>query len=490
MNEYQYDVAFDQDATQQEVYNLTAKQFIPNVVDGFNVTVFAYGATGAGKTHTMMGNTRQDESKINNPDAGIIPNALMDIFEIIEAKKASCKFGEIYNVIMSFMEVYNEQVYDLLEPSGKTLSVREDQEKGVVVVAGITERVVTNPVMVLDLLKEGNTHRKTEATMANQVSSRSHAVLQLTVKHITRTDGGSELMTESKLSLIDLAGSERASATNNRGARLVEGANINKSLLALANCINALSENSTNNKRNNVKYRDSKLTFLLKSSLEGKCKLIMIANINPCNHTFEDSHNTLKYSNRAKNIKIHAHACDAVTKESTWMEREMRLKEENNMLRDRIAELENIIEVMTANGHHVPLLAPSCDMDSEEEEVGISHLCNHTNKMNKRYSMVQGSTDSYSQFNTSCDDISYNSRQLADECYHEDECHSSSRQTHSFATISSSEESTSNRSSDMSLTNRVSLESRRPSNAAPPTTTSTVLINSNALREIHQPDNM
>jgi len=127
------------------------------------------------------------------------------------------------------------------------------------------------------------------------------------------------------LNLIDLAGSERASATNNRGARLHEGANINKSLLALANCINALAGNTASGKKSNVKYRDSKLTHLLKSSLEGNCNLIMIANINPSHLTYEDSHNTLKYSNRAKNIKVNPSVVLEHTKESNWMDREVKI---------------------------------------------------------------------------------------------------------------------------------------------------------------------
>ena len=192
-------------------------------------------------------------------------------------------------MLSTFVEIYNEQVYDLLAP-GKPLSLREDTDRGVVVCAGVTESQTQSAVDVMDLLAIGNKNRKTEATMANSVSSRSHAVLQLCIKHVERSpETGREICTESKLSLIDLAGSERASATNNRGARLHEGANINKSLLALANCINALATNSTCGKKTNVKYRDSRLTHLLKSSLEGgNCNLVMIANINPSHLTFED----------------------------------------------------------------------------------------------------------------------------------------------------------------------------------------------------------
>lgn len=338
--DYGFDVAFDTDATQLEVYEKTAKKFIPNVISGLNVTVFAYGATGAGKTHTMLGNTRADEAA-NHADAGIIPNAVFDLFSQINEKNANLLYGEEYSIIISFIEVYNEQVYDLLDQTGKILSLREDQDKGVVVVAGVTEKNVTNYDEVMNLLSHGNKNRKTESTMANDVSSRSHAVLQIMVKHKTRTDGGREHIIESKLSLIDLAGSERASATNNRGARLQEGANINKSLLALANCINALAGNN-NGKKVNVKYRDSKLTHLLKSSLEGNCNLVMIANVNPSDTTYEDSHNTLKYSNRAKNIKVNP-LIKINAKDSNWLEREIALRDEIAMLRNKVIELELVI---------------------------------------------------------------------------------------------------------------------------------------------------
>jgi kinesin family protein 18/19 len=223
--------------------------------------------------------------------------------------------------------------------------VREDQERGIVVVAGVAERPATSADEVLAFLSEGNANRKTEATMANQVSSRSHAVLQVTLRHSRKSSSGRQVHVESKLSLIDLAGSERASATNNRGARLQEGANINKSLLALANCINALAASTTSGKKQNVKYRDSKLTHLLKSSLEGHCNLIMIANINPSHFTYEDSHNTLKYANRAKNIKVNPTAVE-VTREGNWMEREETLRKENAYLRAKVAALEKEVRIL------------------------------------------------------------------------------------------------------------------------------------------------
>lgn len=260
---------------------------------------------------------------------------------------------------------------------GKCLSLREDKERGVVEIAGVAERAASNPHTVLELLQQGNRHRKTEATMANQVSSRSHAVLQLIVRRTRTTSTGRVSVVESKLSLIDLAGSERASATNNTGARLNEGANINKSLLALANCINALSEKSNPAKSGtvNVKFRDSKLTHLLRSSLEGNCSLIMIANINPSHKTYEDSHNTLKYANRAKNIKVDPHIVDQ-TKELNWVEREVRLLEENNSLKSQVAELQKMLKMLSEQPHHQSgcNAMDVCDEATETESIDKAPL--------------------------------------------------------------------------------------------------------------------
>ena len=345
LNEYAFDAVFDESTMQEEVYESTAKRYIPNFVNGKNVTVFAYGATGAGKTHTMLGNSRADTSA-KDAGPGIIPCAVKDIFEQISQKQVGQtdrNQSEKWNITLGYIEVYNEQVYDLLGGSGKVLAVREDQERGIVVVAGMREQPVCSYEEVTDFMLQGNRNRKTEATMANSVSSRSHAVLQLTLRRtILRLDTHKETVIESKLSLIDLAGSERASATNNRGARLHEGANINKSLLALANCINALSENAGSDKKLNVKFRDSKLTHLLKSSLEGNCNLIMIANINPSDSTYEDSNNTLKYANRAKNIKVNP-TVQETAKDSTWLDRELRLRGENATLRSRVTELSHLL---------------------------------------------------------------------------------------------------------------------------------------------------
>jgi len=292
--QYAFDYAFDQNDDTSMVFENTTKFLIPGVINGFNATVFAYGATGAGKTYTMLGGQNQP---------GIMFLTMNELFKQIRNNNE-----KQFVVKVSYLEVYNETLRDLLSVGEAAIEMREDATKGVII-TGITEVTAGSPDEVMTLLSVGSKNRTMEATGANVVSSRSHAVLQVTVEHKEKNQGISEEVTISKLSLIDLAGSERASATNNTGQRMIEGANINKSLLALGNCITLLSEKSgeKGNKIMHIPYRDSKLTRLLKDSLGGNCRTTMIANLSPSAITFEDTHNTLKYANRAKNIKTSVH---------------------------------------------------------------------------------------------------------------------------------------------------------------------------------------
>lgn len=348
-HDYQFDAVFGPTATQHEVYESAAKPFVADLLDGYNATVFAYGATGAGKTHTMMGSERAggsasgaDAHAASEAVSGIIPCALMDVFSGVKEREGE---GHTWEVCVSYLEVYNETVLDLLQPSGAGLKVCEDPARGVVGVVGLCEKRVGSASAVLELLREGNAHRKTEPTAANKVSSRSHAVLQVVVKHSERLPDGKKLYTESRLSLIDLAGSERASATQNRGARLQEGANINRSLLALANCINALSSARS---RKNVNYRDSKLTHLLKTSLEGECKLAIVANLNPSHQMYEDTHNTLKYADRAKRIRV-SPSLQGHHQDLPWPEREAALVKQRDAFMEQVSALKSqLSEAKTA----------------------------------------------------------------------------------------------------------------------------------------------
>ncbi|XP_057632690.1 kinesin-like protein KIF19 isoform X2 [Chionomys nivalis] len=283
---YLFDVAFDFTATQEMVYQATTKSLIEGVISGYNATVFAYGPTGCGKTYTMLG---------TDHEPGIYVRTLNDLFRAIEETSNDME----YEVSMSYLEIYNEMIRDLLNPALGYLELREDS-KGVIQVAGITEVSTINAKEIMQLLMKGNRQRTQEPTAANQTSSRSHAVLQVAVRQRSRVKNILQEVRQGRLFMIDLAGSERASQTQNRGQRMKEGAHINRSLLALGNCINALSDKGGNKY---INYRDSKLTRLLKDSLGGNSRTVMIAHISPASTAFEESRNTLTYAGRAKNIR-------------------------------------------------------------------------------------------------------------------------------------------------------------------------------------------
>ncbi|XP_061667078.1 kinesin-like protein KIF19 isoform X2 [Syngnathoides biaculeatus] len=283
---YVFDVAFDYSASQEEVYRATTKGLIEGLISGYNATVFAYGPTGCGKTYTMLGTDKEH---------GIYVRTLNDLFRAIEETSDDM----MYSVSMSYLEIYNEMIRDLLNPSSGFLDLREDA-KGEIQVAGITEVSTINAQEIMELLIKGNKQRTQEPTAANRTSSRSHAVLQVAVKQQSRCRDVLQEVRFARLFMIDLAGSERAAQTQNRGQRLKEGAHINRSLLALGNCINALSDKNGNKY---VNYRDSKLTRLLKDSLGGNSRTVMIAHISPASVAFEESRNTLTYADRAKSIR-------------------------------------------------------------------------------------------------------------------------------------------------------------------------------------------
>ncbi|KAI8446178.1 P-loop containing nucleoside triphosphate hydrolase protein [Phakopsora pachyrhizi] len=284
-----FDRVFDETASQEEVYEGSARELISGVLDGLNATVFAYGATGCGKTHTITG----------TPDApGIVYLLMRDLFERI-ANTADETTAEIS---ISYLEIYNETIKDLLNPSSPVLNLREANSS--VSVPGLTTMTPQSASDVISLISSGNSHRTVHGTEANAVSSRSHAVLSVNIRSKPKTAALTDDWAVATLSVIDLAGSERAAVTRNKGDRLLEGANINKSLLALGNCINALCDPKTRN--GHVPYRNSKLTRLLKHSLGGNCRTLMIVCVAPTSAHYDETHNTLQYANRAKEIKTKA----------------------------------------------------------------------------------------------------------------------------------------------------------------------------------------
>lgn len=282
-----FDKLFDETSTQNEIYESTTKPSIEAVLDGYNATVFAYGATGCGKTYTISG-TRE------NP--GIIFLAVQELFTKIENQNE-----KDINVQVSYLEIYNETIRDLLnvETSPRRLTLLENQNKEIIV-SNLTKVDAASVEEVMDVIVKGNYNRAVSPTEANLTSSRSHAVIQVYITQIPHVTDIYEKSTKSILSIIDLAGCERASATKNKGARLHEGANINKSLLALGNCINALCDPR---RSKHIPYRDSKLTRLLKFSLGGNCKTVMIVCVSPSSRHYDETLNALKFANRAKEIK-------------------------------------------------------------------------------------------------------------------------------------------------------------------------------------------
>ncbi|KHN15164.1 Kinesin-like protein KIF19 [Glycine soja] len=279
---FTFDAAFPDSASQQEVYSTSTSELVEAVLQGRNGSVFCYGATGAGKTYTMLGT-------VENP--GVMVLAIKDLFSKI--KQRSCDGNHV--VHLSYLEVYNETVRDLLSP-GRPLVLREDKQG--IVAAGLTQYRAYSTDEVMALLQQGNQNRTTEPTRANETSSRSHAILQVVVEYRVRDAAMNIINRVGKLSLIDLAGSERALATDQRTLRSLEGANINRSLLALSSCINALVEG-----KKHIPYRNSKLTQLLKDSLGGTCNTVMIANISPSNLSFGETQNTVHWADRAKEIR-------------------------------------------------------------------------------------------------------------------------------------------------------------------------------------------
>ncbi|KAH7846671.1 hypothetical protein Vadar_016834 [Vaccinium darrowii] len=284
-----FDYAFGPECTNSDVYKRSISSVIAGVVQGLNATVFAYGSTGSGKTYTMVGT--QD-------DPGLMVLSLHTIFDLIKKDTSSDGFG----VSCSYLEVYNEVIYDLLEKSSGHLELREDPVQGIIV-AGLRCIKVQSADKILELLSLGNSRRKTESTEANDTSSRSHAVLEVTVTRKQRNKYRGQVI-KGKLALVDLAGSERASETNNGGQKLRDGANINRSLLALANCINALGKQQKKGLAY-VPYRNSKLTRILKDGLSGNSQTVMVATISPADNQYHHTVNTLKYADRAKEIKTH-----------------------------------------------------------------------------------------------------------------------------------------------------------------------------------------
>ncbi|KFP90892.1 Kinesin-like KIF18A, partial [Apaloderma vittatum] len=320
-----FDAVFAESSTQLEVFEHTTKSLIDGFLNGYNCTVLAYGATGSGKTHTMLGSPE---------DPGVMYLTMMALYNCMD----EIKEDKICNIAVSYLEIYNEQIRDLLVNSGP-LAVREDTQKGVVV-QGLTLHQPKSAEEILQMLDYGNKNRTQHPTDVNASSSRSHAVFQIYLRQQDKTASINQNVRIAKMSLVDLAGSERARATNAKGARFREGTNINRSLLALGNVINALADPKS--KKQHIPYRNSKLTRLLKDSLGGNCRTIMIAAVSPSSMFYDDTYNTLKYANRAKDIKssLKSNVVSLDSHISQYVKICNEQKKEILMLKDKLREYE------------------------------------------------------------------------------------------------------------------------------------------------------
>ncbi|XP_021463128.2 kinesin-like protein kif7 isoform X1 [Oncorhynchus mykiss] len=299
------DFLFEENSCQEEVYAVCVQPLIEAFFQGFNATVFAYGQTGSGKTYTIG---EANISSFRDEEQGIVPRAVAEVFKLLDENDLSD-----FSVRVSYLEVYKEDFRDLLEveTSSKDIHIRED-DKGNIVLCGVKECEVEGLDEVLSLLESGNTARHTGVTQMNPHSSRSHTIFSV---HMDQRRGGSQAhgnpttgtgphIFSSKFHFVDLAGSERILRTGNTGERLKESIQINSGLLALGNVIGALGD--PKRRGTHIPYRDSKITRILKDSLGGNAKTLMIACISPSSADFDESLNTLNYAKRARNIQNRA----------------------------------------------------------------------------------------------------------------------------------------------------------------------------------------
>ena len=361
-----FDYVFDKTSSQQKIYENTTKNLLSGLIDGFNATVFAYGATGSGKTYTMLGTSKE---------MGIMPRSVSDLFKILNNYK-----NKDYKIEVSYIEIYNEIIRDLLA-EGNMIDLHEDPVKGVVLL-GVREIEVENTENFYDVLFSGNKRRTTRSTNNNETSSRSHAVLRIILDN---KDINSNDIVTGKFILVDLAGSEKTSYNLNNNIqnqeRQKEGSNINKSLLALGNCIIALSS-----KKKFIPWRDSKLTRILKDSLGGNSRIVMISTISPSIINIDETINTLVYSNSAKNIQtiIKKNVINAV-------EHDSQVNKYDEIISNLTSELEGLrqqLAVKTHNKHLLPkkeLSSPNIQYNGINKIEKLSKEINSHFNEEKRY---------------------------------------------------------------------------------------------------------
>ncbi|CAH8386057.1 unnamed protein product [Eruca vesicaria subsp. sativa] len=319
---YAFDHVFDERSTNACVYELLTKEIIEAAVEGFNGTAFAYGQTSSGKTFTMTG---------SETDPGIIRRSVRDVFERIQMIS-----DREFLIRVSYMEIYNEEINDLLAVENQRLQIHEHLERGVFV-AGLKEEIVSDAEQILKLLDSGEVNRHFGETNMNVHSSRSHTIFRMVIESRGKENNSSDAIRVSVLNLVDLAGSERIAKTGAGGVRLTEGKYINKSLMILGNVINKLSESAK--LRAHIPYRDSKLTRILQPALGGNAKTCIICTIAPEEHHIEESKGTLQFASRAKRITNCAQVNEILTDAALLKRQKLEIEELRMKLQGSHAEV-------------------------------------------------------------------------------------------------------------------------------------------------------
>ncbi|KAK7247028.1 hypothetical protein RIF29_41904 [Crotalaria pallida] len=339
-HDFTFDSVADTNATQLDIFELVGVPLVENCLAGFNSSVFAYGQTGSGKTYTMWGPANAlSENNLTNDQQGLAPRVFERLFARIDEEQTKHSDKQLkYQCHCSFLEIYNEQITDLLDPNQRNLQIREDVKAGVYV-ENLTEEHVYSMKDVFRLLIKGLSNRRVGATSINSDSSRSHTVFTCVVESCCKStsDGISRFKT-SNINLVDLAGSERQKLTGAAGERLKEAGNINRSLSQLGNLINILAEVSQTGKQRHIPYRDSRLTFLLQESLGGNAKLAMVCAISPALSCRSETFSTLRFAQRAKAIKNKAIVNEV-------------MHDDVNHLREVIRQLRDELHQIKANGN-------------------------------------------------------------------------------------------------------------------------------------------